>query len=257
MPQFILCDPTEERHLPQSLKDYIREYVSGLEELTGSDFIITPLALPAKTDAMIRKHAESGLCIQRKDVGDLLASIQDNRMWGQLDRMKQVTPTPFMFLTGDLKCDRNSNAVVDGRDTQMNYYAVQMALFRWQMCGGYILNPSRDTVMADMCRVLHSSIVERMDEGGWPDKSYSRPVPQMLYEVPSVQRTLLTFPGLGSDRAEAVYQFALGKVDKPTLMDCMIVLQDEKIEGIGKVTQKRVLDFIGWQDVNDTEKESR
>ena len=259
MTQFILADTTEERFLHQSVKDLCREFVSGLEDITGADFLITTLEIPCTNEALIKRHARTGLCVQRKELGDFLQSFKpdDNRLWTQLIRMREVTDIPWLLLVGDLKCDREGKAIVDGRETGFQYGAMIAAMDFWQLRGGYGSWISRDTLMADWCRIWYERLVKRDKHGSWGHHKVARPTPQGLYEVSDVERALSTFPLLGLERATAIYNRAqeLNKardVDvaglPPSLQDCMIIIQDEKVTGIGPIIRSRVLKFFGWED---------
>ena len=258
MPKFILADTTEERHLHQSIRD-VSTFVSGLEELTGADFILTPLSIPVTNEALIKRHAKAGLCVQRKEVLDLAASITDSRLWGQLDRMLQVTDIPMLLLIGSMFGNGTNKLVTEKRETEFNYFSVRRNVMRWQLCGGYYDEINRDTQMLDWCRLWLDDLKKRNDNDGkfWP-KKYVRPVPQTLYEIPNVQRTLLTLPGIGSDKAEAIYSTVQDKYGRPpSLIECFILIDDEKVSGIGPKIRKQVLDFVGWQDNKEIREETK
>ncbi len=250
--KFILADTTEERFLHQSVKDLCREFVSGLEDITGCDFIITTLDIPTSNEALIKRHARTGLCVQRKELGDFLQSFKpdDNRLWTQLIRMREVSDIPWLLLIGDLKCTREGKAIVDGRDTGFQYMAMVAAMDYWQLRGGYGSWISRDTLMADWCRTWYNRLVKRDKHGSWGSHMVARPTPQGLYEVSDVERALSTFPLLGLERASSVYEVAkkLNGNLSPSLQDCIIVIQDEKVQGIGPIIRSRVLKFFGWED---------
>jgi hypothetical protein len=254
MDKFILADVTEGRYLPAPLQE-LCYFIAGIEEMTGADFIISPLDIPHKSEALIRRHASMGLCVQRKDIGDFAASLrpEDNRLWNQLLRMRQICQMPWLLIIGDLKCDKEGHAVIDGRNTDWNYTSLLGAMDWWQRRGGFMSWISRDSLMVDWCHLQYNVLVEREKAGGeWQEHGVVRPIPQTLYSIPDVQRTLLTFPGIGSDRAEAIYKKAVEKVaSKPTLMDVMIVIQDEEVEGVGKVTREKALRHIGWANIEN------
>ena len=252
MDKFILADVTEGRYLSSPVQE-LCYFISGIEELTGADFVISPLEIPHTSEALIRRHAVKGLCVQRKDISDLAASLRpdDNRLWNQLLRMRQVSPLPWLLVIGDLKCNKDGKAILDGRESDWNYSSLQGGLDFWQMRGGFMSWISRDSLMADWCNIWHNRLIEKEKAGAsWMEFGVVRPVPQTLYPVPDVQRTLLTFPGIGADRAEAIYKKAVEMgASKPTLMDVMCVIQDEKIDGVGPQTRKKALEHIGWSDL--------
>ena len=247
MDKFILADVTEGRYLPAPVQE-LCTFIAGVEELTGADFIITPLDIPFKSEALIRRHATMGLCVQRKDIGDLAQSLreEDGRLYNQLLRMRGVCPTPTLLVIGDLKCSKEGKAILDGRESEWNYFALNGAMRWWQWRGGFIEWISRDTLLAEWCHILHNTLLEREKRGGeWMEHGVSRPIPQLLYAVPDVQRTLLTFPGVGSVLSEAIHKRAVAMgADHPTLTDCLIVIQDTDV--LTPKTRKRCLKHAGW-----------
>lgn len=250
----ILADITEERHLPPSLKEHCK-FVPGLEDLTGADFVISPLSIPFGNESLLLRHAKKGLCVQRKNIGDFVQSFtdEDNRLWFQLSRLHKVTKMPWLLLVGDLKCDRDGHAVIDGRESGWEYQKIISALEWWEVRGGYYTWLSRESLIAGWCKNWHGRMTNRDEEGKWGTKFISRPVGQTLYELPAVSRTLMTLPGMGEERAAAVHDRAQKKIEElgdkrlPTLMDCFMVIQDEKVEGVGEKTRERVLKYIGWE----------
>jgi len=263
MTKFILADPTEERHLHPSILELVREYVTGLEDMTGADLIITPLSLPTKSDAMLKRHAREGLCVQRKDINDFITSFfqTDNRLPNQLLRMCQVTEIPWLLIVGDLKCDKEGMSVADGRTREIRYDSVIAAMDSWQLrgsdrCSGRLSWILSDRQMASWCMDWYNRLVKvqerkAMGYDGWGDYPVFRPAPQTLYKIPDVQRTLMTFPGLGFERAQLVYDEARKKSENPTLMDCLVIISDHSVVGVGKKTRKSILEFVGWNDMQE------
>ena len=264
--KFILADPTEERHLHPSIQELVREYVPGLEDLTCADFVITPLSIPVKSDAMLMRHVRDGLPVQRKEINDFISSFfsTDNRLPSQLLRLCAVSDIPWLLIVGDLKCDKEGKAVADGRQRDVDYSMVIAAMDSWQFRGNdrtsgrlsWVLN---DRLVADWCIGWYNRLCKGQERvaGGfdkWGDYPVCRPAPQTLYKIPDVQRTLMTFPGLGIDRAQAVYEAAQKKVASPTLMDCLVVATEYDIVGIGPKTRRSILEFIGWNDVKQEER---
>jgi len=194
MPKFILADPSEERHLHSSVRELCK-FVTGVEEITGADFIISPLSIPF-VPALIHRHARAGLCVQRKEVSDLVASISDGRLWLQLLRLLEISDLIYLLIIGDIKCDKMGNAVVDGRDTQMKYQAIVSTIERWQLRGGYVTWLSRETLISHWAEMWHNALIDReSNDGKFPDRVVRKPL-QLLYPIPEVQKTLLTLPGI-------------------------------------------------------------
>lgn len=252
--KFIVADPSEQRHLPSDVVENC-VFVTGLETLTGADFLITPSKIPIN-EKTLPIHIAKGLCVQRKDVGDLVASFQggDNRLWRQLIRLKMLSSPPWLLLVGDIKAKNKTEqdgsrkfcAVVDGRDTDINYFAVIGSIDAWQRHGGYYSWISRDTLMLAWCELQYRNLVAKERRGGWSKTLITRGIIKPLELLTEVETTLCTIPGLGTERARAVYTEAQKYWDRPTLIDCFRILKDNKIEGIGDKTKNTTLKFIGW-----------
>ena len=245
----VLADTTEERNLPDSLKESCL-FVSGMEDITGADLIVTPLTIPVSNDTLILRHAEAGLCVQRKTVGDFASSIADERLWFQLDKLVKVCDAPWLLLVGDLKESREGKAIIDGRESGWEYWKLGRARIWWQYRGGYIDWISREGGLHEWCHAWAKMLENRDKDGGWGRRVISRPVQQELYEAPDIARTLMTFPGLGTEKAMAVYEKTVERCNgtRPTLMDAMLVLQEMKVDGVGDKIRSKNMWYIGWED---------
>lgn len=249
MTPFILHDPTETRLLPSEMIACSTAVV-GLEKELGADFVITNCKVPA-TDKTLKIHANKGISVQRKDIGDLVSSMQgnDGRVWRQLIRMKLLCAYPVLLIVGDLKAKKNvdSNgevyhtAVVDGRELGVRYFAVVGAIEAWQRRGGYVSWLSRDTLMFDWCNIQLRHL-----QKGWGTQYVPRTPVQPLELMSEIETSLMTIPGLGPERARALYEEAHKIMDRPTMIDCFRILKDRPVEGIGKVTRDKALKYIGW-----------
>jgi len=212
MPVFL--DPSESRsgtRLPDSV---IRAgtVVPGLEGATGADLLISPIShprldfiiesLPSKL--ALKKHCEVGLLVQRKTGRDLVSSIPN--LSGILDRMLRWTNKPWLLFIGDLKCDGNGNAVIDGHETGFGYNAVQGALESWQLRGGFVSFISRDSLIAPWINRWLEKLRELQKE---PIKIVSTRKPQQLLvglENKTARRlsTLTSFPEISEVRAKEI-----------------------------------------------------
>lgn len=122
----------------------------GLEEATGADILVTPLASPRMefvTPALphrlaLELHCKVGDLVQRKTGRDLVSSVPDLNYI--LDKMLKHCNRAWLLFVGDLKCNGKGMAVVDGRDTNMSCSAVEGAITSWQDHGGYYMHLSRD-----------------------------------------------------------------------------------------------------------------
>ena len=251
---YIITDPSEHRHLPRELMD-VSFYLDGLEAETGADFVITPSKIPVTLNTL-KIHLGKGISVQRKDVGDLVSSIQDrdSRLWRQLIRLKSICAYPLLLIIGDLKAKNGINkdgepefyAVVDGRETQMTYFAVMGAIASWQEHGGYVEWISRDTLLPRWCQWKYNRLAANAKLGGWRPTLIARQPIKPLELLSSVETTLLTFPGVGAERAKAIYEFTSQYIPSPNITDCVRVVREHKIEGVGKDTKDKIVKYFGW-----------
>lgn len=274
MNPYILFDPTERRNLPSEVVACGVE-VNGLEAALGCDFLISNSKIPA-TEKTLKIHANKGIACQRKDIGDLVSSLQeqDGRLFRQLIRLNLSCSYPMLLIIGDLKAKKGVDAktgelkhyaVVDGRETLINYFAVVGAIEAWQRRGGFVSWISRDTLLLDWCN-MQLRLLQKRDEGGNWETQYLKhkspePLPpeeivigegrprvlQGLEMMSKIESTLCSMPGLGPERVRAVYTEAKKYFDNPNLLDCLRIIQEKKIDGIGKDTRGKVMSYIGWK----------
>lgn len=253
--KFIIADPSEERHLPHEMLEYVT-IIDGVEEQFGADLIITPSQLPIFSETL-RVHANKGLCVQRKTVGDLCSSFQtnDSRLWRQLIRLLKLNTLPWLIITGDIKArnqhgesgNRIHYAVVDGRETEINYWSIIGAIEIWQLHGGYYSWISRESLLYRWCEIQYGRLLKKEKQGGWKPTYVHRQPLKPIELMSDIESTLCTIPGLGPERARAVYSETCQIIDTPTLIDCLRVLKDRKIDGIGDGIRVRAMKYIGWR----------
>lgn len=150
MPIFIA--PSEARkgtRLPQEVIDK-SVALPGLEEAAGADMLLSPLMSPRlewilntlPSQLAFRKHCKVGELVQRKTGRDLASSVRDLNY--VLDKMLRHCNRAWLLFVGELRCDRNGNAVIDGQDTNVSCSSVEGAITSWQDHGGYYMHLSRD-----------------------------------------------------------------------------------------------------------------
>ena len=113
--------------------------------------LISPLTTPKMrlvTEALphqlaLKRHCEAGELVQRKTGRDLASSVPD--MNYILDRMLRRCDRAWLLFVGSLRCGRNGNAEIDGKDTNVSCSAVEGAITSWQDHGGYYIHLSSDS----------------------------------------------------------------------------------------------------------------
>ena len=232
----IYADPTELRQrsrLSQEVQDIAR-VLPGLEEKTGADLLVTPLEMPAGTDYLLTKHCQQGLLIQRKTGGDLPSSVQDGRLYKSLHKMKEWTPMPWLVVCAHVFGKESGQSVIDGRDS-IQYSALIGALDWWSLRGGFY------TILSGDQHLLWWL-------GQWPSRFKSlehdkviRKAHQSTVMGAGQVDTLCTFPGVGSDKAEAL-------MEGRTLAEALVWLADLEMPGpagVGQKTKEAAYKYLG------------
>jgi ERCC4-type nuclease len=230
----IFIDPTESRdntRLPQAIIES-SQVLPGLESLTGADLLISPLSEPvikSISDPMtlpqklaMDKHIKSGLLVQRKSGRDLTGSIP--KLDDILYRMQQWTHRAWLLIIADIKCDHDSQCIIDGWESGYTWTAVDGALSWWQLRGGMLSILSKDILVAPWVN-------------GWLER-LKRIETERFHQVRHIQQnllasdwkdTLMTFPGIGPEKALALAD-ANG-----SLAWSLCYLSDEESPGILKI----------------------
>lgn len=242
----LLADPSELRfgsRLPDALRQAAKP-CPGLEERTGADLLLSPLSMPHGNERLLRRHAEAGILVQRKTGGDLSASITDGRLSRSLAKMLEWTSRPWLAFVGHLD-NRGGLGFIDGRET-LAYASMQGALDWWQVRGGYLSLLSDDAALVDWI-------------GRWPAKlkAIEEHPEKVLYRKPDQSLVidnklglLLALPGLGPERARALYEAARG-----SLARALVILTSDsgaEVRGIGEGTKhaaRKWLSIGGWEQL--------
>lgn len=257
--KFIAADPSEKRYLPSDIIENCI-FVTGLEALTGADFLITPSKIPIN-EKTLPIHIAKGIGIQRKNSPDFIASFMDNdsRLWRQLIRMLHTWPPQqqkqsWLITVGyfgqHTGIDEFGNKVrliqVAEHKSGVRYKSYAGALTSWQLHGGYYQPIPGENLLLEWCQIMYARLLKREIDGKWGTTLLTRSSIKPLELLTGVETTLCTIPGLGTERARAVYTEAQKYWDRPTLIDCFRIMKDNKIEGIGDKTKNAALKFIGW-----------
>ena len=151
MPVFLA--PTEAREGTRLPQQAISSSVlcPGLEEATGADMLLSPLATPRMefvTEALphqlaLKRHCEVGELIQRKTGRDLASSVRDLNYI--LDKMLKYCERSRLLFVGEMKCDRRGMAVIDGQETNVQCSSIEGAIESWQDHGGYYTHLCTDS----------------------------------------------------------------------------------------------------------------
>ena len=246
----ILIDPNEAPHLPSALMEMDHRVLSGLEEKTGADIVLSIWSAPATTDSLAWQHVARGVGYQIKRGEDLVASIKDGRAMYQLAKMREtweecwgvhvskLVVTDFNYTHGDWYMDN-----------VFPYGSYLSHVRNWQRAGGMwlVLSP------AYPFEQWVEDELKRMSTDA-PTRLLRKPQVSLLPLTPQ-EETIATFPMIGPVRARSIWNHLPTQGADQTLTQALVWLSDgfvTKVEGIGKGVvnaARRHLGLKEWEDL--------
>lgn len=145
--------------------------MDDLEEMTGSDLMVSPIDLPCKKLALIREHLDNGAILIQMKRGMDLASSVGNRLSMSLIKMREVAPRQsqrVLLFVGTLACDADGRAIIDGRRVDenvpgVNWAACQTSLEAWCERGGVVYQLSRSTLLVHWLKAKEKRLKEYLE----------------------------------------------------------------------------------------------
>ncbi len=244
----ILCDPTEVRYLSAEGKAQCRS-VTGLEERTGADFLVSTLELPIVSTETLMQHCREGILIQRKTMPDLITSIRDGRLMRSLHRMLDSGPLHWLAITGQVSIDsKTGNAVMADSIATIAYMAYAGALDWYQLRGGHVAYHPQEGALIPWMMSWKKKLKTLKEQ---PVKTLLPRKPRQLLVGPDLAGILAAiFPEIGPVKAKAVVDIAKGEQqgnNSPTLLNAIAILTDWEypIKGVTPRIRKRIRDTFG------------
>ena len=284
----IFIDPSENRFFTDfsALKSVP---VAGLEEYTGADFIISPLDLPW-VPIFYQRHIDAGaLFVQRKSGMDLPSSVPD-RINSSLARMRALpgihqSQCVLLFI-GVMLVDADGKCTIDYRKVDQygadSYWMIQGAISKWSGRGGCYENIPKKSLFAEWVnmKARHANefaaepvkyvYAEKPAMTALPmdENDKSRDPFQELVKVSDWRNTLLTLPGVGPSKVQALFEVLQKNVSyfhdgtrvtdsttcTPALIDALMLLSNYKLSkriktiGIGPGVVENVRKWLGIPD---------
>lgn len=141
---------------------------------------------------------QNGFVIERKTVGDLLASLGDRRLFHQAQALSEKARMPLLLVLGELHRAGQFISVGDC-PSGWQYSSVMMALLRVQLAGIYVL--CWEGELAEVVRLLFL----RLSAFRQPE-NIARHVQEPLELVSPDAWVLCQLPGIGPQRASQLLQ---------------------------------------------------
>ena len=167
-------------------------------------------------DSVLFEYLYRGsLVVQRKSGSDLIASIQGPRLEESLARMNKAVPCRsqrVLLYTGSFT-EKDGLVELDGKHTGLSYMSFVMALTAWGNRGGVSINLQRDSMILEWIQLVekqlasyeHKSVKDVYPTVYYPpDMADDYDMLQMPIEVSDWRKTMITFPGLGPDKVNAL-----------------------------------------------------
>jgi len=254
----IFIDPTEtttQSKLPEAV---VRAGVvlSGLERMTGADFLISPLSSPTLKKASpapihkiaLQKHTQTGLLVQRKDGNDLLSSI--NKLTSILARMLEwagLLP-PWLLVVGEFEKSKQGKVIANGRASKWNWSSYVGALDSWQLKGGGLTILPRESDVPGWVNDWHNSRLSKTIDD--PDRLVNKsPVSVTLSD--EWWSFLAVLPGIGPKKARVLADWLPVSFQRPAwaleYLSDLSNLKYERPKGFGRGTFETIHKFLMLQ----------
>jgi hypothetical protein len=224
------------------------------------DVVKMSRAKDSDLDELLYEYLYLGaVIVQRKSGNDLLDSLQGPRLEESLARMNRAVPyraQRVLLYTGVFSED-DGYVVLDGRKTKLKYMSFVMALTAWCNRGGTAINLASDSLILQWIELLekqlesyrHTSTKDVYPEVYFPPDMPDENNPfQIPVEVRDWRKTMVTFPGLGPDRVNALKEYLDNDMDGATLWNALQIAvgeSAEKIHGWGPKSIENVRNWLG------------
>lgn len=208
------------------------EWVKKLA-LGGAQTIVTTLE---HGDILITTDDGALIAVERKTASDFLASLKDERLWGQLAGIRAHTPWAYLVITGTLSPVGGKVATAHGVNG-WSWASVQGAMLKVQELGVF-------TVYCEGDNDFEAAVL-RLANRDRKDDLVIKPLrtPAILSEA---ERILTSLPGVGLERVKDI----LAYTGRPCW--ALQFLTDLKcpgnIPGVGAQTKRHIRAALGLRD---------
>ncbi len=172
--------------------------------------------------------------VERKTSSDLLNTLRDDRLFPQLQAMRERSPWSYLAICGSLLPGPNQKCLVDGRESGWNWSSVQGALLTAQEIGVHVVQIANDFE-------FEKSIIRLANR----DRQAVRVQPARDIALLSDAEIVLTsLPGIGGDTAGKLLQHC---GTAATALWALTSERDSHIPGVGTGIKRKVRRALGLE----------
>jgi len=177
------------------------------------------------------------VAIERKTADDLLGSLKDGRLWGQIAGMRRQTAWAYLVVCGPLACSPSGKVITQRGETGWTWVALQGALVKAQQMGVVV------TVAAD--DASFESVVVNLSAHSHNEAEIIKPVKEGIL-LNDGEQVLASLPGVGQERLEAL----LAYTNRPCWALAFLTHMGKsgKVPGIGDGTKRRIRQALQLAD---------
>jgi len=206
--------------------------------------VIKMQSAEADMDSVLYEYLYLGsIVVQRKSGNDLISSVQGPRLEEALSRMNRAVPyrSQRMLLYTGTFGEKNGYVTLDGKVTGLQYMAFAMALTAWCNRGGTLIHLESDNMILEWVKLLEKQLESYHNVSTkfvYPETYYPSDMPdvydllQLPIEVIDWRKTMVTFPGLGPDRVNALKKHLEEQYGTATLWNALQVATSKSAKSI-------------------------
>jgi len=227
--------------------------------------IVRMKSLEEDMDSVLFEYLYRGaIVVQRKSGSDLVDSIQGPRLDESLARMDRAIPyrSQRMLLYTGVFGEKDGKVTLNGKVTGLGYMPFVMALTAWCNRGGTVVNLASDDMILEWLKLLEKQLESYKHADAkfvYPDIYYPPDMPdiddvlQVPIEVRDWRKTIVTFPGIGPDRANALKERIEGELGTNASLwnalqyACSFKMMKD-VSGWGKKSVQNVRNWLGIPD---------
>lgn len=175
------------------------------------------------------------ILVERKEVGDLLNSVADGRLFDQCRRLRAATPWAYLVVTGSLQPAMNGKTLANGRQFDWEWSSIQGSLLTVQEMGVCVVYCAEHEYVATLTRLANRA------------RGPVRIAPHRAGIPLSAGETILTsLPGIGEHLAQRILTYCPSPAWALAMLTDMAMTAN--VPGIGPGIRHGVRRALGLPD---------